>query len=152
MRGILVKLVRRQRHARTVGSWLAFAAVLIQALIPNIVAVEIALAADAGIAVGFLECPFGHVHEAALAPATGGDRHADTGAPADDPTDRQGLTDGCSICLALHTGGQFTAPVVFHVAAPYPLPRAVLVARHHDDAAALFVHAGYNARAPPRLG
>jgi len=123
---------------------------LIQTLIPNIVAVEVTLAAEAGIATGFMDCPFGHVHAAPVLPASTSGRHQDDGSPSDDHSGKGGLSDGCAICIALHTGGQFTTPAEIQVAVPYAPPQGLPETSRQAGLASLVIAAGYNARAPPR--
>jgi hypothetical protein len=145
-----------KKRYRKASVWLAFVAVLVQVLIPNIVAAEITLATSFGLEVGLLSCPFGHLHAAALpAPAVHThDGRADGGAPL--PTDRSpdngGLADGCSICIALHTGGQFMAPAEIQVAMPLAQPRVLRETMRSDGYSALVASAAYHARAPPMMG
>jgi hypothetical protein len=129
------------------------AALLIQALIPNIVAVETALTDADGYAAAFLYCPFGHVHAAPAIASDGAGHPGEANTPpADHHSDDGGLADGCSICIALHTSGQFTAPAEFHVGAPSALPQIRPQASRQDNLTALAVAAAYNARAPPLIG
>jgi hypothetical protein len=136
--------------------WLAFVAVLVQALIPNVVAAEITLATSLGLEVGLQSCPFGHLHVAALpTPAVhthDGRPDGDAPAPTDRSPDNGGLADGCAICIALHTGGQFVAPAEIHIAAPLAQPRAVRETECSDGFCSLAVSTAYHARAPPLMG
>ena len=150
-RQTLVSTSQHKGRTWKAGSWLALAAVLIQALIPNLVAVEITLAAEESLAVGFLHCPFGHVHGASGILASTHDEHPAGGAPPNrDRPDSGGLADSCSICIALHVGGQFTAPAEFRIPTPQARPHPLLEARL-NGAHSRVALAAYNARAPPLL-
>ena len=143
-----------RRNARKTSAWLAFVAVLIQALVPNIVGAEIALAASEGLEVGLLNCPFGHLHPSVVPHAAahhhGGASDEDT-PPANHTPDSGGLADACSICIALHSGGQFTAPAEFQVFAPQAQPRALAMVARRDRFTSLVVSTAYDARAPPQI-
>ena len=143
-----------RRTARKTSAWLAFVAVLIQALVPNIVGAEIALAVGQGLEIGLESCPFGHLHPSVVphAAAHHHDGQPDEDAPpANHSSDGGGLADACSICIALHTGGQFTAPAEFQVTAPQALPRALAMVARRDRFNSVVVSTAYDARAPPPI-
>ena len=143
-----------RRNARKTSAWLAFVAVLIQALVPNIVGAEIALAASQGLEIGLESCPFGHLHLNVVPHAAAhhhdGQPDEDT-PPANHSSDSGGLADACSICIALHSGGQFTAPVEFQVIAPQAQPRPLPMVARRDRFISLVVSTAYDARAPPPI-
>ena len=146
---IFFDLSRQKGRGGKAGAWLALAAMLIQALIPNLIAAEITLAVGNGTA--FLQCPFGHVHAFGVAAASEGDVRPVASSPrAGDPPDTGGLADACSICIALYTVGHFTTPDGLDVTAPHTLPEALRPLRPAAPTA-LVVPATYDARAPPLI-
>ncbi len=126
------------KRLRRPGAALAFLALGIQALLPFLVAFEIALAGRPAYADTIYICSATH-------PTTPSAPHEPGGTP------HHGLSDGCPICLALAAGQAFTAaaPIAF------PLPEASAGAIYRDLAAArphVIAAAAYNPRAPPAIG
>jgi hypothetical protein len=137
-----------RRHMATKGlkrfriaAWLGLVALGIQALIPALVAVEIAVARAEGGDSVFTLCVYGHVHAVSH---RGADSHSH-----DSGDDEDGGTV-CPICLALQASPAFTAPapVVLPLPAVRYLETAVLVARPEPRSVTT---AAYRSRAPPSV-
>ena len=127
----------RGRQCNAVAACLGLFALLVQTLVPLLIAGEIAVAAKAGDHSVLEFCPYGHLHRA-----------DPPGAPGDADKHHSDHGDLCPICLALHASPVFTAPVV--AALPLPVVRAgaplVLPQRGVPH---LITVAGYRSRAPP---
>ena len=131
----------RWRGKRTAfAAWLGLLALAIQAVVPLLVAAEIAFAAKAGDGSVFELCVFGHVHAAPVPDAEGG------GTPSN-PKNAD-LASICPICVALHASPVFIAVVV--AALPLPAFREVAAGlpevRRAPPPTPL---AAYRSRAPP---
>jgi DUF2946 family protein len=123
---------QRHRHRNPPrGTWLAFLALAIQAMLPFFLAVEIARAGNPAYADSIPICSaLGHRGSG----DTSGDHH--------------GIADGCPICTALAAGHAFTAPP----ATPLPLPVAcagIALSAPEASAAAVLATSSYQSRAPP---
>jgi hypothetical protein len=128
----------RQRNA--VAACVGLFALLLQTLVPLLIAGEIAAAAKAGDHSVFELCLYGHPHR--VGPP------ADAGAPGDADKHHSDHGDLCPICLALHASPVFTAPVV--AALPLPAVRAgAPLLLPQRGAPHLIAIAGYRSRAPP---
>lgn len=128
---------RRKRHA--VAAWLGIVALVIQALIPALLAAEVQLAGGEGGQGPFTLCAFGHLH-ARSAPDPGGT----SGSPQHD--EDMGAT--CPVCIALLASPPFTAPgaVVLPLPAGYPVEALTATA---GQARLTLATAAYRSRAPP---
>lgn len=124
---------------RRLAAWLGVLALLVQVLIPALLAAEIKVAQDGRGQSVFTLCAFGHLHL-----ATRGDGGTAPATPGHD--DDAGAL--CPICLALLASPAFTAPplvglplpaatsfATFAIAATRPLPTSATTA--------------YRSRAPP---
>ncbi len=129
---------RASRRAAPQGTWLAFLALAIQALLPFLLAYEIALGTTPAHAAG----------TTAICAASGS-----TTTPFShqaDHSSHHGLADGCPICLALAAGQAFTA--ISPVALPLPQTAAVTLSLAAQAPRALGgFSASYNPRAPPSI-
>jgi hypothetical protein len=126
----------RRKPRRAVAAWLGLFALVLQTLVPLLVAGEIADAAKAGDHSVFELCLFGHLHQGPPAGAPGGDRHSgDAG-------------DLCPLCVALHASPVFTTPTV----AALPLPAVQAIGTPlppHQRSAGRIASAASRSRAPP---
>jgi hypothetical protein len=122
---------RRQR--RRFAAWLGLAALALQALVPLLVAGEIALAARAGDERVFELCAFGHLHEEGVPGKPGRDE------------DRGTL---CPICVALHAAPVFTPAAAASLAVPAFHGIEIRVAATRLPAPR-FAYSFYRSRAPP---
>lgn len=128
-------LARSPKSRKLPGAWLAFLAVTVQALLPFVVAFEIALAGNPAYADAFPIC-----HAA-------GEQSA---GPASGQADNHANADGCPICAAMAVGQAFTPPAP--IAAP--LPQTIRYVAF-DVAASVqrpaLACTSYQSRAPPAL-
>jgi hypothetical protein len=131
--------MRRRKQRRAVTAWLGLLALVLQVLVPLLVAGEIAAAAKAGDSSVFELCLFGHLHEVTAPHGTG------TSGGADRHTN---AADLCPICIALHASPVFTAPVA--TALPLPMQQEIGVSLPAQrQPAKLATPAAYRSRAPP---
>jgi hypothetical protein len=131
---VVARQRRRPRTARS-GAALGFLALTVQALLPFLVAFDIALASPSAAAG-----PAGIICSAGLA-GTGA-------APSSNRAAHHGLSDNCPICTALAAGQAFTAapPILL------PLPQDAFVFapdRTVVRSAPALTAAAYESRAPP---
>ena len=130
--------MRRGRQLRRLAAWLGMVALLVQVLVPALLAAEINLAQEEHGQSVFTLCAFGHVHLGVpgdnTAPADAG-HHDDAGAL-------------CPICLALLASPAFTAPPSVGLPLPVAVRLEVFVpvpSRPPTTAVATV----YRSRAPP---
>ena len=123
----------RQRRKRFIAAWLGLIGLAVQALLPMLLAVEIAAQPFDPAAAALC------LHDS-----------ADPAQPAPASHDH-GLTSGCPICLSLAASVAFTAPTPLAI----PLPSFVKAddyARIEADTRGQSVLPSYQSRAPPQLG
>jgi hypothetical protein len=129
-------IARLRKNWLGFGAGLGIFALVVQALLPNIVAAEIDLA-DGGGGV-FEDCLLAHHHDGHGNDAPGDSHHHD------------GDCGLCPICLALLAGSAFaSAPSII---VPVPVSSALYTVAPHDFAApALASLTAYRSRAPPKI-
>jgi hypothetical protein len=131
---------RRRKQRRAVAACIGLFALVLQTLVPLLVAGEFAAAAKAGDHSVFELCLFGHVHEVVPPDATG--------APGTADRHGRGAGDLCPICIALHASPVFTTPTV--AALPLPALQEIAAALPPQQQSAGFLAAAaYRSRAPP---
>jgi hypothetical protein len=121
----------------TIAAWFGLIALAIQAGLPLLVAAEVSLAARAGTGSVFELCEYGHLHAAEHAPGTSPHHH--------DEGDGGSL---CPICIALHAGPVFTAPVMLALPLPLAAPIAAAAPEIRPEPRPVVLSA-YRSRAPP---
>jgi hypothetical protein len=123
-----------------VAGWLGILALGIQALIPVLLAAEIAIAGTTTGKSVFTLCAFGHLHAVAPPAADG------KSPPSSTDDEDQGTV--CPICIALQASPPFTAPA--QIALPLPTGHPLdLVAATPARASERVATAAYRSRAPP---
>lgn len=126
-------LHRASRRAAPPGAWLAFLALAVQVLLPFLVAYEIALASSPAYAES----------DTFICSASG------THSVPNEHT-RHGLSQHCSICMALAASQGFTAAMPVALPLPRGAGRVELYVVSTPRASALAA-ASYNSRAPPTV-
>ena len=126
--------MRGRRQRRRFAAWLGLFALALQALVPLLVAGEIALATRSGDHSVFELCAFGHVHEEG-APGKAGGHDEDRGTV-------------CPICVALHAAPVFTPATVASL--PVPAFRGIAIAAVAAPLPPrILAETAYRSRAPP---
>jgi hypothetical protein len=120
----------RQQRKKFLAAWLGLCGLAVQALLPLLLAVEIAAQ------------PFDPAAEALCL-------HSPADAPPAQP--QQDHFTGCAICLSLAASVAFTAPPPLELPLP-DLVSADVYALDHGGTRTQFFHASYQSRAPPQLG
>jgi len=124
---------------RRFAAWLGVLALLVQVLIPALLAAELKLAQDEHGQSVFTLCAFGHLHVAT---------HDSSGTGPEVPGHDQDVGALCPICLALLASPAFTAPPLFSLPLPVVTPLETFTAVATQPRAAVAVTA-YRSRAPP---
>jgi len=131
-----MRLVRTPHFRHGLSAWVAILALVVQALLPNLVAAEIDFSQDAEAGI-FDQCAFGH-----------SDENADASGEAGHHQHHGGDCGLCPICIALLSSSAFATPTAISV----PLPGSNILYRvtaHDPHAPELVAQTFYRSRAPP---